>query len=186
MQLLFQIQLLLADLVAEPLPMIRQLEVLFRTLGSGTMLGINIKLKRKKYRPGVVLSPGHCAQLSDDLSLNPTAPCQTFVEAARAKWGLVTGVASIRGNNTIEIQAYWHTEAGRSGCVGHASAWRKHALLRAGAPPRQGHKKRKIFGAESTASSSWSWAFFRVQTCCDFSRLQFESPNESSLASVLV
>ena len=93
---------------------------------------------------------------------------------------------SIRGNGTTEIQACWHTEAGRSGCVGHASAWRKHALLRAGAPPRQGHKKRKIFGAETTASSSWSWAFFRVQTCCDFSRLQFESPNESSLASVLV
>ena len=42
------------------------MEVLFRTLGSGTMLGINIKLKRKKYRPGVVLSPGHHVQLSDD------------------------------------------------------------------------------------------------------------------------
>ena len=42
---------------------------------------------------------------------------------------LVRACASIRGNGTTEIQACWHTEAGRSGCVGHASAWRKHTLL---------------------------------------------------------
>ena len=41
----------------------------------------------------------------------------------------VSNRPSIRGNSTTEIQAYRHTEASRSGCVGHASAWRKHTLL---------------------------------------------------------